>query len=101
MYISGGENVYPAEIEKALYEHPAVLMCAVIGLPDAKWGEVGRACVVLKPGMTATEAELLDFTAARLARYKVPRSVVIRSSLPISAAGKILKRELREEYLGL
>ena len=101
MYISGGENVYPAEIEKALYEHPAVLMCAVIGLPDAKWGEVGRACVVLKPGMTATEAELLDFTAAQLARYKVPRSVVIRSSLPISAAGKILKRELREEYLGL
>ena len=100
MYISGGENVYPAEIEKALYEHPAILMCAVIGLPDAKWGEVGRACVVLKPEMTATEAELLDFMAARLARYKVPRSVVIRSSLPISAAGKILKRELREEYLG-
>ena len=96
MYISGGENVYPAEIEKALYEHPAILMCAVIGLPDAKWGEVGRACVVLKPEMTATEAELLDF----MARYKVPRSVVIRSSLPISAAGKILKRELREEYLG-
>jgi fatty-acyl-CoA synthase len=99
MYISGGENVYPAEIEKALYEHPAVLMCAVIGLPDAKWGEVGRACVVLKPGMTAGEAELLDFMAARLARYKVPRSVVFRPGLPISAAGKILKRELREEYI--
>ena len=99
MFISGGENVYPAEIEKALYEHPAVLMCAVIGLPDAKWGEVGRACVVLKPGMTAGEAELLDFMAARLARYKVPRSVVFRPALPISAAGKILKRALREEYI--
>jgi len=100
MYISGGENVYPAEIEKALYEHPAVLMCAVIGLPDAKWGEVGQACVVLKPGATAGESELLDFMAARLARYKVPRSVVFRPSLPISAAGKILKRELRDEYIG-
>jgi fatty-acyl-CoA synthase len=100
MYISGGENVYPAEIEKALYEHPAVLMCAVIGLPDARWGEVGRACVVLKPGMTAGEVDLLNFMAARLARYKVPKSVVFRSSLPISAAGKILKRELRDEYVG-
>ncbi len=99
MYISGGENVYPAEIERALYEHPAVLMCAVIGLPDAKWGEAGRACVVLKPGMAADEGELLDFMAARLARYKVPRSVVFRPSLPISAAGKILKRELRDEYI--
>ena len=99
MYISGGENVYPAEIEKALYEHPAVLMCAVIGLPAPKWGEVGRACVVLKPGATADEAELLEFMAARLARYKVPRSVVLRAALPISAAGKILKRELRDEYM--
>ncbi len=99
MYISGGENVYPAEIEKALYEHPAVLMCAVIGLPDNRWGEVGRACVVLKPGLAADEAELLDFMAARLARYKVPKSVVFRPSLPISAAGKILKRELRDEYV--
>ena len=99
MYISGGENVYPAEIEKALYEHPAVLMCAVIGLPDPKWGEVGRACVVLKPGAAAGEAELLEFMAARLARYKVPRSVVFRAALPISAAGKILKRELRDEYM--
>ncbi|WP_374686954.1 AMP-binding protein, partial [Promineifilum sp.] len=99
MYISGGENVYPAEIERALYEHPAVLMCAVIGLPDPKWGEVGRACVVLKPGATAGEAELLAFMAARLAKFKVPRSVDIRNALPISAAGKILKRELREEAI--
>ena len=99
MFISGGENVYPAEIERALYQHPAVLMCAVIGLPDAKWGEVGRACVVLKPGADTNEAELLDFMAVRLAKYKVPRSVAFLDSLPISAAGKIVKRELRERYL--
>ena len=94
MFISGGENIYPAEIEKALYEHPAVHMCAVIGVPDAKWGEVGMACVVLKPGATATEAELIDHMQARLARFKVPKSVRFFDELPISAAGKILKREL-------
>lgn len=99
MFISGGENVYPAEIEKALYQHPAVLMCAVIGLPDSKWGEAGKACVVLKPDAGASEEELLAFLAARLARYKVPKSVDIVGSLPISAAGKILKRELKEQYL--
>ena len=97
MFISGGENIYPVEIEKALYQHPAVLMCAVIGVPDAHWGEVGRAYVVLKPGAPVDEAELLAFLAARLARYKVPKRVVLRPELPISAAGKILKRELREE----
>jgi fatty-acyl-CoA synthase len=99
MFISGGENVYPAEIEKALYAHPAVHMCAVIGLPDPKWSEVGKACVVLKPGTTVGEQELIDFVAARLARYKTPRSVTFLESLPISAAGKILKRELRERFL--
>jgi fatty-acyl-CoA synthase len=98
MFISGGENVYPAEIEKVLYQHPAVHMCAVIGLPDAKWGEVGRACVVLKPNQTATEEELLNFMTDRLARYKVPKSVSLMQALPISAAGKILKRELREQF---
>ena len=98
MFISGGENVYPAEIENVLYQHPGVLMCAVIGLPDPKWGEVGRACVVLKPGETADEAELLAFMAGHLAKYKVPRSAVILDELPISPAGKILKRELRERY---
>jgi fatty-acyl-CoA synthase len=99
MFISGGENVYPAEIEKALYQHPAVHMCAVIGLPDPKWGEVGKACVVLKPGQTATEEELLTFMTDRLARYKVPRSVSFMHALPISAAGKILKRELRDYWI--
>ena len=99
MFISGGENVYPVEIEKALYEHPAVHMCAVIGVPDPKWGEVGLACVVLKPGATATEEELIAFLRDRLARYKVPKRVVFMDRLPISGAGKILKRELRERFV--
>ena len=99
MFISGGENIYPAEIEKALYQHPAVHMCAVIGLPDAKWGEVGKACVVLKAGQSTTEEELLKFMTERLAKYKVPKSVSFMEALPISAAGKILKRELREQWV--
>jgi len=100
MFISGGENVYPAEIEKVLYQHPAVHMCAVIGLPDLKWGEVGKACVVLKPGNSATESELLQFMTDRLAKYKVPKSVSFLPELPISAAGKILKRELKQKFTG-
>ena len=99
MFISGGENVYPAEIEKVLYQHPAVHMCAVIGLPDPKWGEVGKACVVLKPNQTVSEEELLKFMTERLAKYKVPKSVALMDALPISAAGKILKRELREKFI--
>jgi fatty-acyl-CoA synthase len=98
MFISGGENVYPAEIEKVLYQHSSVHMCAVIGLPDPKWGEVGRACVVLKPNQIATEEELLKFMTERLAKYKVPKSVSFMAALPISAAGKILKRELKEQF---
>jgi len=100
MFISGGENVYPVEIEKALYEHPAVHMCAVIGVPDPKWGEVGLACVVLKPGAQATEEELIAFLKERLASYKVPKRIVFMESLPISAAGKILKRELKKQFAG-
>ncbi|MGZ9226256.1 MAG: class I adenylate-forming enzyme family protein [Anaerolineales bacterium] len=95
MFISGGENVYPAEIEKVLYLHPAIHMCAVVGLPDAKWGEVGKACVVLKPDQSVSEDELFKFMTDRLAKYKVPKSVSLMQALPISAAGKILKRELR------
>lgn len=98
MFISGGENVYPAEIEKVLYQHASVHMCAVIGLPDAKWGEMGKACVVLKPNQSATEDELLKFMTERLAKYKVPKSVSFMAALPISAAGKILKRELKEQF---
>ena len=99
MFISGGENVYPAEIEAVLYKHPAVHMCAVIGVPDAKWSEVGKACVVIKPGATATEDELIAFMQNHLARYKVPKSVEFLEELPISGAGKILKRELRQRFV--
>jgi len=100
MFISGGENVYPAEIEAVLYRHPAVHMCAVVGVPDAKWGEVGKACVVLKPGASASADELIAHMQQHLARYKVPRSVEFLPELPISAAGKILKRELRRQSVG-
>ncbi|MCP3136782.1 acyl-CoA synthetase [Pyxidicoccus xibeiensis] len=96
MFISGGENVYPLELESALYEHPAVQQCAVVGVPDAKWGEVGRAFVVLKPGERASSEDLLEHLRGRVARFKVPKRVELVERLPLSAAGKILKRELRE-----
>jgi fatty-acyl-CoA synthase len=99
MFISGGENVYPVEIEKALYEHPAVAQCAAIGVPDEKWGEVGKAIVVLKPNASATEEELIEHMKSRLAKFKVPKSVAFVAALPLSAAGKILKRELREMFV--
>ena len=95
MFISGGENVNPVEIENALYRHPAVHMCAVVGVPDPKWGEVGVACVVLKPGAEATAEELIEHVRGQLAGYKVPKRVVFMDNLPLSGMGKILKRELR------
>ena len=98
MYISGGENVYPAEIEKVLYAHPAVHMCAVVGLPHPKWGEVGLACVVLKPNSDCPADELMQQMRDNLAPYKVPKRVEILAELPISGAGKILKRELQERF---
>lgn len=100
MFISGGENVYPVEIEKVLYQHDAILMCAVIGVPDEKWGEVGLACVVLKPEMNAGEDELLNHMRENLASFKVPKRVEFLESLPISGAGKILKRNLKEQMRG-
>lgn len=98
MYISGGENVYPAEVENTIYELPQVAEAAVIGIKDKKWGEVGRAIVVLKPDQKLTEAEVLDFLKGRLAKYKIPRSVVFVNQLPRNAAGKVLKNQLREKY---
>jgi len=98
MIISGGENVYPAEVEDCLYGHPDIAEVAVIGVSDPKWGETVRAVVVAKPGTTPTEAEILDFTQGRLARYKQPRSVVLTDSLPRNPAGKVLKFELRERF---
>ena len=94
MFISGGENVYPVEIEAVLYTHPAVAQCAVVALPDPQWGEVGRAVVALRPGATATAEALLAHCRAHLARYKVPKQIELRDSLPLSPAGKILKRAL-------
>ncbi|MCA0454976.1 MAG: long-chain fatty acid--CoA ligase [Chloroflexi bacterium] len=97
MFISGGENIYPTEIEHVLYKHPAVEMCAVVGIPDPKWGELGKAFVVVKAGEQVSEDELMAHMQHFLAGYKVPRTIEFRNSLPISAAGKILKRELISE----
>ncbi len=98
MFISGGENVYPAEVENALYEHPSVAECAVIGVTDATWGEVGRALVQLRAESSVGEEELLAHCRERLARYKVPRSIVFVDELPHTSSGKIYKPELRERY---
>lgn len=99
MLISGGVNVYPAEIEGELLLHPAVLDAAVVGVPEPTWGEVGVAFVVLRPGGNATKTDLLAFAEARLARYKLPREVVFVESLPRTAYGKVVKGELRDAYL--
>jgi fatty-acyl-CoA synthase len=98
LFISGGENVYPVEIEAVLYKHPAVHQCAVIGIPDPRWGEAGLACVVLKPDATTDEDELIAFLRQHLAGFKIPRRIVFLDVLPISGAGKILKRELKERF---
>jgi len=98
MIISGGENIYPREIEEVLIKHPAVRECAVIGVPDPKWGEAIKAVVSLEPGSTVTEKELIEFCAGHIARYKRPKSIDIIDELPKSNYGKILKRELRDRY---
>ncbi|MGY1653324.1 AMP-binding enzyme [Geodermatophilus sp. SYSU D01119] len=98
MIISGGENVYSVEVESVLAQHPAVATCAVIGVPDETWGERVHAVVVPASGATVTLDELRDFCADRLAGYKTPRSLEVVEALPLSAAGKVLKRELRAPY---
>jgi long-chain acyl-CoA synthetase len=98
MIISGGENIYPAEIENALAEHPAVADVAVIGVPDARWGETVKAIVVPRPGMDARPEAIIAFARARLAHFKCPTSVDLVEGLPRNPSGKILKRELREPY---
>lgn len=97
MYISGGFNCYPAEIERLMSAHPAIGQIAVIGVPDARLGEVGKAFVVLRPGKTATEAELIAWARDNIANFKVPRRIEFRDSLPTSPQGKVLKTRLREE----
>lgn len=98
MFISGGENVFPVEIESALYDHPAVSECAVLGVPDARWGEVGLAVVVPRPGERLDAAGVRAFLRTRLAGFKVPKHVELVDGLPKSAAGKILKGELRGRF---
>jgi acyl-CoA synthetase (AMP-forming)/AMP-acid ligase II len=98
LVISGGNNIYPREIEEVLLKHPAVYEVAVIGVPDPLWGERVKAVVALRPGSTATAEELIAFCEAHLASYKKPRTVEFTPQLPKNAYGKILKRELREQY---
>ena len=97
--ISGGENISSIEVEKAIFAHPAVFECAVIAAPDAKWGEVPVALVVLKPGARLDQAELIAFLESRIARFKLPRAVeFVEGPLPKTGTGKIRKRELRERF---
>ncbi len=98
MIISGGENIYPAEIEKVLHEHPAVQDCAVVGVPDEQWGEVGRAVVVLRDGVTADPQDILHFLDGKLARYKIPKSVVTVDALAHNASGKMRRNEIKQTY---
>jgi long-chain acyl-CoA synthetase len=98
MIISGGENIYPAEVENALNAHPAILEVAVIGVPHERWGETPKAIVVLRPGQQASEEELIAFARERLARYKCPTAFAFTTVLPRNASGKLLKPELRRLY---
>jgi fatty-acyl-CoA synthase len=98
MFISGGENVYPAEIESILHAHPAVMEAAVIAQPHETWGEVGCAVVVLKPGHDVDEQSLQEFIRQHLARYKVPKSVICVGHLPKTGANKVDKKQLAKTY---
>jgi acyl-CoA synthetase (AMP-forming)/AMP-acid ligase II len=98
MILSGGENIYPAEVENVLMQHPAVADGAVIGVPDERWGESVKACVVLKTGLKAGEIEIIEFMRERIAHYKCPKTVDFMEAIPRNPTGKILKRVLREPY---
>jgi fatty-acyl-CoA synthase len=100
MYISGGENVYPAEVENVLYQMHQIAEASVIGVPNAKWGEVGLAVLVLKPGAIVERSSVVAHCASRLAKFKVPTDIAIVDVLPRTATGKVLKRELRTRFLG-
>jgi fatty-acyl-CoA synthase len=98
--VSGGENISSLDVEKVLVAHPDVFEAAVIPVADQKWGEVPKAVVVAKPGSKLGEVELIEFCRARLAHYKCPQSIEFCDSLPKTATGKVLKRELRDKYAG-
>jgi acyl-CoA synthetase (AMP-forming)/AMP-acid ligase II len=98
MIISGGENVSSKEVEEVIFRHPAVQEVAVIGVPDEEWGESIKALVALKPGLTATEQEIIDYCMDSLSSFKKPRTVEFMDELPKNPAGKVLKSELRQRY---
>jgi acyl-CoA synthetase (AMP-forming)/AMP-acid ligase II len=98
MIISGGENIYPAEVENAIHGCPGVADAAVIGVPDEMWGEAVKAMVVAAPGCAPTEAEIIAWGRRRIAGFKAPKSVTFVEALPRNASGKILRRELRLPY---
>jgi acyl-CoA synthetase (AMP-forming)/AMP-acid ligase II len=96
--VSGGENIYPREIEEVLHAHPAVLECAVVGAPDPKWGEAVTAVLVLRDGFNLTESEAIEHCKNHLASFKKPKSVHFHKALPRSSLGKILKSEIRDTF---
>jgi long-chain acyl-CoA synthetase len=98
MIVSGGENVYPAEVENVLMSHPGIADVAVIGIPHEKWGETALAVVVKAPGVDVTEDEIIEFSRERLARFKCPTQVQWIDVLPRNPSGKVLKKDLREPY---
>lgn len=99
MYISGGENVYPAEVENVLYQLPQIAEAAIIGIPSERWGETGKAILVLKEGETLDADAVIAHCLENLAKFKVPMSVDFTDALPRNATGKVLKRELRARYV--
>jgi acyl-CoA synthetase (AMP-forming)/AMP-acid ligase II len=98
MIVSGGENVYPAEVENAIFSHPDVADVAVIGVPDEKWGEAVKALIVPKPGCDPSAADIITWARERIAGYKCPKTVEQISELPRNPSGKILRKDLREPY---
>jgi long-chain acyl-CoA synthetase len=99
MIVTGGENVYSGEVEAIIYQHPAVKEVAVFGIPDPQWGEIVMACVVLKPTQVLSADELIAYCRRSLANYKVPRRIeFLTTELPKNGSGKILKRQLREQF---
>ena len=98
MIVSGGENVYPAEVENAIFSHPGVADVAVIGIPSDQWGEEVKAIVVKAPGQEPTPEDIIAFTRERIAAYKAPKSVDFIEALPRNPSGKILRKDLREPY---
>ena len=99
MIISGGVNVYPAEVEKVLSDHPGIVSAAVIGLPDNKWGERVTAVIVTETSQSLSADEVIELCQQSLSGYKVPRQVEFTTSLPVGPTGKVLKRELRSKYI--